>query len=144
MLVLFIAVGAVLVFAAIVASLATAWAAERDFLRRIGFNPAAQPFAAIGLLEAFDPEYAVLWTTQLEPLRLINAGGVRGVTYSRVYGVYLRSANVYPELYDGSSFAEGLFFVQRAGLVVLAPQRVKITREGRVLLEHVWRTAVAA
>lgn len=142
--VLIVALASVLMLAAIVALAAMAWAAERDYLRRIRFSPLARPFTAIEVREAFDPEHAPLWTTQVAALLLVHSAGRRGLPYPQLYGAFKQAAERFPELYDGSSFAEWLLFLQRAELVVLTPSRVKITAEGRLFLDYMRRSTVAA
>ncbi|MFB3814265.1 MAG: hypothetical protein ACE14L_09140 [Terriglobales bacterium] len=142
--VLMIVVTSVLALVAIVTMLAVAAASENGLMQRIHFDPAARPFT-LTLTEAFDPEHAVLWGTQLPALLLIDAAGGRGMRYSRLLQVYERTAACYPELYEGSSFAEWLLFLERNELAVLGSHRVRMTPYGREFLRHcAAESAVAA
>ncbi len=142
--VLMIALASVLVFIAIMVLLALAALAEYGQLQRIRFDPSAQPFSLV-LTEAFDPEHAILWGTQVSALLLINSAGARGLAYNRLYHAYTETAQRYPELYEGSSFAQWLFFLEQNELVTLTSYRVRMTGYGREFLKHcLAEVAVAA
>ncbi len=142
--VLMIALASVLVFIAVMVLLAMAALAEYGQMQRIRFDPAARPFS-LSLTEAFDPEHAILWGTQIPALLLVSSAGGRGLAYNRLYHAYLEAARHYPELYEGSSFAQWLFFLEQNELVTLTSYRVRITGYGREFLKHcLAETAVAA
>ena len=140
---LLMVVAAVLVFVGILVLLAVAALSEYAQLRRIHFDPAARPFT-LSVSEAFDPAHVILWSTQIPALQLIASGGSSGVDYRRILTAYEAAARVFPELYEGSSFAQWLFFLQRSELVTLTSYRVKITEYGRDFLHYCKQTAVAA
>jgi hypothetical protein len=140
---LFLTVVSVLVFLAVMVLMGIAAASERTQLRRIHFDPAAQPFV-LSLSEAFDAEEALLWNTQIEALWLIASGATGGVEYDRVYREYERAAQIFPELYEGCGFAQWLYFLQRSELITLTNSRVKITACGHEFLNCcVQRSATA-
>jgi hypothetical protein len=130
---LFLIVASLLVFLAVMILVAVAAASERAQLRRIQFDPLAEPFA-LHLSQAFDPEMAMIWAAQIDALLLIASGGSEGVDYDSVYRAYQRAAGIFPELYEGCGFAQWLFFLQSSELVVLTGSRVKITACGREFL----------
>jgi hypothetical protein len=66
------------------------------------------------------------------------------VPYDRLYRAYQAAAASFPELYEGSSFAQWLLSLQRSELIALASYRVKITESGRSLLQHCMQATVAA
>ena len=136
-------VAAIVAFLVVMVLLAVAVVAERGQLRRIRYDPDARPFT-LSLTEAFDPDHAILWSTQIPALRLIRDAASRGVTYHRLFCTYERTAQHYPELYDGCSFAQWLFFLQSADLVTVSTYRVRITRTGRYFLDCVPEVAMAA
>jgi hypothetical protein len=140
---LFVLVASLLGFAAIMTLVAIAAASEYGQLQRLRHDPSAQPFT-LSLCDAFDPEHVLLWSSQLEALRLIASGDKTGVEYQRLEAAYRGAAARFPELYEGSSFAQWLFFLQRSEVVVLTRSRVKITPYGRNLLQHCLETTVAA
>ncbi len=131
--VLIVAILSLLVFVAVMVVLFFAALAENRQMRRIHFDPSACPFT-LSLSDAFDPDHAVLWTTQIPVLELINAAGARGISYERIFRLYAAAARSYPELYDGSSFAEWLLFLQQSDLIAMGSHRVKITGHGREFL----------
>jgi hypothetical protein len=140
---LFMVVAALLVFIAVMVLLAIAAASEYGQLQRIRFDPGAKPFV-LSLDDAFDPNHAVLWSTQVPALQLIASAGAAGVPYNRLYAAYQKTAEAFPELYDGSSFAQWLSCLQRANLITLASHRVKITSYGRDFLWYCLETAIPA
>ena len=143
MLILFVVALSLLALGAVMSLLAIAAGLERGQLRRLRHDSGAQPFM-LSLCDAFDPEHAILWSSQLTALRLIASGDKRGVKYSCVYSVYQAAARHYPELYDGSSFAQWLLFLERSELIALTRFRVKITEHGRKLLQQCLQPTVAA
>jgi hypothetical protein len=140
---LFLIVVSVLVFLAIIILMAIAAASERAQLRRIHFDPAAQPFA-LPLSKAFHAEQAPLWSTQIDALQLIASAGMDGLEYDRVYREYQKTARAFPELYEGCGFAQWLFFLQRLELVALTSYRIKITAYGREFLNYCVQVSMAA
>jgi hypothetical protein len=140
---LMVVVAAIVTFVLVMALLAIAVLAESGHLQRIGFDPEAQPFT-LSLTEAFDPGHAMLWSTQIPALQVIAAAGTRGLRYHRLLAIYQRTAQKYPELYDGCCFAQWLFFLQSAELIVMGSYRVKITDHGRHFLQCVSELALAA
>jgi hypothetical protein len=140
---LFMVVAALLVFIAVMVLLAIAAVSENGQLQRIHFDPAAKPFV-LSLEDAFDPNHALLWSTQVPALQLIASGGSAGVSYNRLYAAYQKTAASFPELYDGSSFAQWLSCLERSNLITLTSYRVKITSYGRDFLWYCLETAIPA
>jgi hypothetical protein len=140
---LFMVVAALLVFIAVMVLLAIAAVSEYGQLQRIRFDPGAKPFV-LSLDDAFDPNHAVLWSTQVPELQLIASSGSAGVPYNRLYAAYRKTAASFPELYDGSSFAQWLSCLERSNLITLTSYRVKITSYGRDFLWYCLETAIPA
>ena len=140
---LFLVVICVALFLGVVALLAFAAATERRQLRQLRSDPAARAFP-LEFNQAFDPQHAILWSTQIPSLRLIESGGSTGIEYKRLAGEYQRTAASFPELYEGSSFAQWLVFLHRSGLVDLGSRRVILTPYGREFLHYCVEMASAA
>jgi hypothetical protein len=140
---LIVIVAAIAAFLVVMALLGIAIVAERGQLHRIRYDPDARPFT-LSLTEAFDPDHAILWRTQIPALELIRHAGPRGVTYHRLFCAYERASQRYPELYDGCSFAQWLFFLQTAELITISTYRIRITRTGCYFLDCVAEVAMAA
>ena len=140
---LIVIVVSILAFLSIMALLSIAAFSEYGQLRRIHSDPAAQPFT-LALGDSSTTEHLLLWSTQIEALRLIASGGKNGVSYHQLYSVYRKSAAAFPEFYDGSSFAQWLFFLQRSKLITMSSFRVKVTEYGRSFLQYCMQTAVTA
>jgi len=132
---LIVLIVAILAFLTVMLLLAVAAVSEYGQLQRIRFDPSAQPFT-LNLNDAFDPDQSPLWSTQIPALRMIYQAGGRGVKYAELLRVYQQAMQSYPELYEGSSFAQWLFFLYRSELVVLTTYRVKLTAYGRDFLEY--------
>jgi len=94
---------AVLAFVAVMILLAVAAVSEYGQWQRIRFDASAQPFM-LSLNEAFDPDHALLWSTQIPALRTIHQAGSRGVKYAELLRTYQQAMRTFPELYEGSSF----------------------------------------
>lgn len=132
---LIVIVSAVIFFVLVLALLAIAAIAEYGQMQRIRFDPAARPFT-LSLLEPADPAHALLWSTQVPALQLLRDAGAHGLKYEEAYGAYGRAARKYPELYEGSSFAQWLLFLEKHELISLAWSRVKLTGHGQQFLEQ--------
>jgi hypothetical protein len=88
----------------------------KDRLDR-GFDPRqGEPFAVFSVAQAFDPDYAIIWDTQLPALQLIKRAGAKGMRAQQLHPFYVQSARCYPELYDGTSFGSWLDFLEREQL----------------------------
>ena len=116
--------------------LTIAHALERRTIDRIRNEPDGLSFSAIAIELAFDPDHAILWDTQVPALQLINSAGPHGAHIRRLYAWYCRSAALYPELYEGSSFKQWLEFLERVQLITRNPYRVALTPEGRDFLRY--------
>jgi hypothetical protein len=93
-------------------------------------------FTAVPLLAAFEPDYAILWETQVPALKLIASGGQIGLPKYRLSACYANSAHRYPELYDGCSFQRWVEFLAREHLIVLIRGRIVLTAEGGDFLRY--------
>jgi hypothetical protein len=136
-------VAAIAAFLVVMALLAIAVIAERGQLQRIRFDTDASPFT-LTLTEAFDPDHAILWGTQIPALQFIRKAGIRGVSYHRLFCTYQRASQRYPELYEGCSFAQWLYFLQSTELITVSTYRVRITDTGCYFLDCVAEVAMAA
>lgn len=92
-------------------------------------------FTALSLSQAFDPDYVILWQTQLPVLDFINSAGRRGRQMGDLAPLYALSARQYPELYEGTGFAAWLKFLRESGLVVVSVTTVTITHDGQLFLQ---------
>ena len=141
---LLVVVAAVIAFVLIVSLLLLADLAERKHVRQLRLGPLSQPFSALSILDAFDPERFMLWDTQLPLLRQLSSAGPKGCSLTQLLGFYLQLARRYPELYEGSSFEHWLGFLAASELVRLESDRGYITVEGRQFVQEVLKCRVAA
>lgn len=140
LLLIFIALPAVLMISAMVCTWAASrLARDREIKRR---RPAVirelgpgKPFNVISLLDAFEPATAALWETQITALEHIRDAGADGLDLEALREVYQRQARRFPELYDGSSFAGWVRFLEHADLVLCFGGSVTITAKGREFLD---------
>ncbi len=88
------------------------------------------PWKVISVAQAFDPDYAILWETQVPALKLIDSAGPDGVHARQLYGFYRDSVRLYPELFDNSTFRSWLQFLEQERLITRVGKRVFITAEG--------------
>ena len=93
-------------------------------------------FAAFSVAQAFDRDCAIIWSTQVSALQLIDNAGRKGVPVKRLYPFYMRGVRRYPELYEGSSFGNWLEFLEREKLVTRSGLQVLITRDGHKFLQY--------
>lgn len=94
-----------------------------------------EPFSVFSVLQAFDPDQAIIWDTQFPALQLIDEAS-EGLRVGRLRLFYTRSARSYPELYDGSTFKSWLAFLEREKLISRMGRRLFITVEGHELLSY--------
>lgn len=128
-LALFLAAGGVLAFLIIQGR-------ARDRLYSVFEAKAYEPFAVFSVIQAFDPDFAVIWDTQTPALQLVDEASIQGLPVHRLQPFYARSARMYPELYDGSSFGGWLDFLEREQLIDRSGRRVFITAEGHEFLTY--------
>ncbi len=101
--------------------------------RRAGVAPAWAPermppriFHLMSIADAFDPERAMLWETQVPALQLISSG----VPAARLFLFYARYPRNYPELFEDTTFEEWLQFLKRSNLVTVEQGEIRLTAEG--------------
>ncbi len=94
-----------------------------------------QAFSVMSVADAFEPETAILWETQMPALAYIDSAGPRGLEVEDLRPFYARCARCYPELHEGSDFHAWVEFLQHAELVVLSGSRVAITPAGTEFLK---------
>lgn len=104
--------------------------AERKQCRQVSLWSKERPFSALSVADAFDPDHALIWDTQVRILQQMAAAGRKGMPLERLYLQYALSARVYPELYDGSTFGRWIEFLEKAQLIALHRYRVFLTSEG--------------
>lgn len=92
-------------------------------------------FSAVTLTDAFEPDTAILWETQMPALQLMFSVGADGLDEEDLRPFYVRSAAAYPELYEGSSFEIWLRFLKEARLVTWQDGLVVITSVGEDFLK---------
>lgn len=95
----------------------------------------AEPFTVLSLADAFEPETAALWETQVPALSVIAAAGDDGEPLLRLRMLYAGLSRRFPELYDGSSFEEWLDFLESTSLVICDEDCVRMTSAGHAFLE---------
>ncbi len=142
--VLILALASVVVFVGTLVLIAFANMAEEHQLRRLDLNVPGAPFRVLSVCDAFEPEYAVLWDTQVPALRLIAGEGNRGLPLTKLREIYRASARRYPELYDGCTFQQWLTFLEIAELITTTEHRAAITKEGIEFLKYRVPTRMAA
>jgi len=141
---LLVVVATVIAFVLIVSLLLLADIAERKHVRQLRLGPLSQPFSALSIVHAFDPERFMLWDTQLPLLQQLSSAGIRGNSLAQLHSFYLQLARRYPELYEGSSFEHWLGFLAMSELVRLETDRGCITAEGRQFVQEFLKCRVAA
>jgi hypothetical protein len=141
---LLVVVAAVIAFVLIVSLLLLADLAERKHVQQLRLGPLSQPFSALSVAHAFDPERFMLWDTQLPLLEQLSSAGSKGCSLAQLYSFYLQLARRYPELYEGSSFEHWLGFLAAAELVRLETDRGYCTAEGRQFVQGFVKCRVAA
>jgi len=95
-----------------------------------------EPFSALSIEQAFDPDQAIIWDTQVPALRLIASAGREGLAMEALYHLYTRSSRQYPELYEGSSFETWLEFLEYTGLISEHLGTASLTPEGQQFLQY--------
>ena len=141
---LLVVVAAVIAFVLIVSLLLLADLAERKHVKQLRLGPLSQPFSALSIVHAFDPERFMLWDTQLPLLEQLNAAGPKGCSLEQLYCFYAQLARRYPELYEGSTFEHWLGFLGGAELVRLETDHGYITAEGRQFVQEFLKCRVAS
>lgn len=107
---------------------------RRHELVRVSKANEGKPFTSVPIAVAFEPQYAVLWDTQLPALQLLASAGEAGVPVLRLCSCYIAASHRYPELYDGCSFPQWLDFFIQGNLAVRHDSRVVLTADGREFL----------
>ncbi|HVP51841.1 MAG TPA: hypothetical protein VMT05_07025 [Terriglobales bacterium] len=141
---LLVVVAAVIAFVLIISLLLLADLAERKHGRQLRLGPLSQPFSALSVVHAFDPERFMLWDTQLPLLEQLHSAGSRGCPLPQFCCFYQQLARRFPELYEGSSFEHWLGFLAAAELVRLDPDRGYITAHGHQFVQEFLKCRVAA
>jgi len=141
---LLVVVAAVIAFVLIVSLLLLADLAERKHVRQLRLGPLSQPFSALSVAHAFDPERYMLWDTQLPLLQQLSSAATKGTSLAHLHSFYLQLAGRYPELYEGSSFEHWLSFLATTELVRLETDRGYITFEGHQFVQEFLKCRVAA
>ena len=93
-------------------------------------------FTAFSVAQAFDRDCAIIWSTQVSALQLIDNAGKEGVPVKQLYPFYTRGVRGYPELYEGSNFGSWLEFLEREKLVTRIGLQVLMTRDGHKFLQY--------
>jgi hypothetical protein len=141
---LLLVVAAVIAFIVIVSLLFLADLAERKHVRQLQLGPLSQPFSAVSILHAFDPERSMLWDIQLPLLEQLTSAGTKGAPLAQLYSFYIHLARRYPELYEGSRFEHWLGFLATSELVRMDADRAYITAEGLQFVQEFRKCRVAA
>jgi hypothetical protein len=80
-----------------------------------------------------DPDSQVLWQTQIPVLASLRSGGSQGISLLEAKAWYERLCHRYPELYDGSTFADWLDWLERMEVVQCEQGKIMITEKGSFL-----------
>ena len=141
---LLVVVAAVIAFVLIVSLLLLADLAERKHVRQLRLGPLSEPFSALSIVHAFDPERFMLWDTQLPLREQLSSAGPKGSSLAQLHSFYLQLSRSYPELYEGSGFEHWLGFLAAAELLRLETDRGYITFEGRQFVQEFLKCREAA
>jgi hypothetical protein len=117
---------------AILAAVITLWPKNDPVAEDAGF----EPFTAVRIALAFDPDNAMLWDTQVPALELVSSAGRLGLSIQRLKGIYNESARHYPELYEGSGFRQWVDFLEQVQLIALNRERFVLTPKGLDFLRY--------
>ena len=139
-----VVVAAIVAFVVVVGLLLLADLAERKHGRQLRLGPFSQPFSALSIAHAFDPERFMLWDIQLPLLEQLCSAGPKGCSLAQLCGFYLQLARRFPELYEGSSFEHWLGFLVASELVRIETDRGCITAEGRQFVQEFLKCRVTA
>jgi len=131
-----VVIAAVVAFVLIVSLLLLADVAERKHVRQLRLGPLSQPFSALSIVHAFDPERSMLWDTQLPLLEQLASAGPKGCALAQICSFYLRLSRRFPELYEGSSFEHWLGFLVASELVRLETDRAFLTAQGNQFMQE--------
>ncbi len=93
-------------------------------------------FSVLSIEQAFDPDYAIIWDTQVPALRLIASAGRTGLPVESLCSSYTRSCRRYPEIYDGSNFEGWLEFLEETKLITVRVGRASLTQLGEQFLRY--------
>lgn len=136
LLVLFSVILSLVGFVGMVTVLCLAQFAEWHEARRMQHCAITRPLAALSVSPEDDPDYVIVWDTQVPALELIAAGSSMGVPLSNLHACYRRLAHCYPELFEGSTFEQWLEFLEEKLLIVQNKCRVVLTLEGQDFLRR--------
>jgi len=98
------------------------------------------PIPLLSIVQAFDPDYAVLWDAPCSALLLVDAAGEHGLPVSRLRPVFRKAAACFPEIYDGCSFAQWVGFLEQCRLIVGDGSRLVLTDDGHEFLKYRFTT----
>lgn len=99
-------------------------------------NAEENQFSTFCIERSFGPDHAIIWDTQTPALEMIASGGELGLPMQRLHLFYARSCRLYPELYDGSTFASWLDFLKRNELIEVNAGIVSLRTEGWEFLHY--------
>ncbi len=110
--------------------------AERKHYSYTVLSSTGKPFSVLTAADAFDPDHALIWDTQIPVLQLLAAAGRKGVSVEHLYPHYARCVRMYPELYDGSSFWRWIEFLEETQLIAFDRHRVFLTSQGNHFVKN--------
>jgi len=85
--------------------------------------------------DAFEPETAPIWDTQMPVLQKIHATPFPGIELRELEPVFARCEAHFPEIFEGSTFADWLAFCARLGLLLIYRGRVLMSSSGKKFME---------
>jgi hypothetical protein len=92
-------------------------------------------FLAASYLELFfERAYTAIFGSQLGTLQVLNASEPTGLSTDAMRAFYDMAASTEPEIYQSYSFEQWLSFLRTWNLVLVEPERVRISLEGREFL----------
>lgn len=88
----------------------------------------------ISLEDAFEPETAPIWDTQLPLLQLIQSTPFPGVRLSKLAASFSRYQTSFPEIFEGSDLSDWLTLFESLDLIIVHGGRVLLSTPGRLFI----------
>ncbi len=89
----------------------------------------------LSMADAFEPQTAPIWDSQLPALELIHSAPFPGIRIGEVEYAFSNCKEAFPEIFEGSTFSDWLKFCQRQDLFLIYGQRVLLSTTGRKFMQ---------